>query len=38
MSKFQTMRVPVAITEIARDGSDVRVLLELQGGVWHISS
>jgi len=33
MDEFQTMRVPVARTEVAPDGSDVRLLLGLGGGV-----
>ena len=32
MSEFGTMRVPVAKTATAPDGSDVRVLLQLKGG------
>jgi mannose-6-phosphate isomerase-like protein (cupin superfamily) len=30
--EFETMRVPVARTAVASDGSDVRVLLRLKGG------
>jgi len=32
MNEFATMRVPVARTTVATDGSDVRVLLDLEGG------
>jgi mannose-6-phosphate isomerase-like protein (cupin superfamily) len=32
MSEFATMRIPVARTDVAPDGSDVRVLLGLEGG------
>jgi mannose-6-phosphate isomerase-like protein (cupin superfamily) len=32
MSEFATMRIPVARTDVAPDGSDVRVLLGLKGG------
>jgi mannose-6-phosphate isomerase-like protein (cupin superfamily) len=32
MNQFMTMRVPVARTAVAPDGSDVRVLLGLRGG------
>ena len=36
MSEFATMRMPVARTDIAPDGSDVRVLLGLKhGGMAH---
>jgi mannose-6-phosphate isomerase-like protein (cupin superfamily) len=36
MGEFRTMRIPVARTAIAPDGSDVRVLLELKhGGMAH---
>ena len=33
MTTFDTKRLPVAISEVAPDGSDVRVLLALPGGV-----
>lgn len=32
MSNFETKRLPVARDNVAPDGSDVRVLLELKGG------
>ena len=32
MDEFKTMRIPVARTAVAPDGSDVRVLLGLKGG------
>jgi mannose-6-phosphate isomerase-like protein (cupin superfamily) len=32
MGTFETMRIPLARTAVAPDGSDVRVLLGLQGG------
>ena len=32
MSKFETMRLPVQPDAVAPDGSDVRVLLRLEGG------
>ena len=32
MSEFATMRIPVARTDVAPDGSDVRVLLGLKAG------
>ena len=33
MTVFDTKRLPVAVTEVAPDGSDVRLLLGLSGGV-----
>ena len=33
MTRFDTTRLPVLVTEVAPDGSDVRLLLALPGGV-----
>jgi mannose-6-phosphate isomerase-like protein (cupin superfamily) len=33
MTSFDTKRLPLAVTEVAPDGSDVRLLLGLTGGV-----